>query len=720
MKTDNQIQLHRKQNELQNQKNEESICGILSLLVFLGGLCLLLRSALPSANVSWWMLFAVSAIFGVVSLLLYSGRLKSWILPAGCVLLMLFCLLTRHSLTEAAGNIMHDLTDALSHINGRIYLDYTASQTALAALLPLLLFCTLLCGKSIASGKIWAVLPVIFATGAGGICGILPMGIGWLLFTAGIVLVLGGCLTKQVFSRMITVLLCTALALGISALLLDWDSDAWQGKLRSALHAAQYERSETSMPEGQLDRLGLFEKNNTPALSVTMESPQKLYLRGSVYDTYTGRRWEALSAQIRGEESDLFYWLHESSFFGQSQIAYATSLTGETTAAALHIEVLGACRGHAYLPYGLASNDLLDAAVIGDAQTKNTSSDYLYLPGSLPTWYALQHTLSARQNEAEINDYLDLERAYADYIYRADLQITEESRAVIQRQLGDLEDSYTLSEIQTIIRSYLTERLRYDESTVTNLNGGDFLHATLETGDSGYSVHYATTAVLMLRYFGVPARYVEGYYLSAADAEKLTSGEEIILTGQNAHAWAEYYLEGVGFVPFEVTPGYIDPEDLHAGGIDSSALGTSYSSEKLSYAVSENPEPEGGQQGLHHFKSEHLSYLLLLPPLLFAAWVCRKRILLASMLQSFRKEENRQAVKDWYGYAMLLQKYCPISLQDDAQAELLNREAQFSNHCIDGQQRKQMETYAQDTVKAVKDAGSFLQKLQWRWINGIL
>lgn len=39
----------------------------------------------------------------------------------------------------------------------------------------------------------------------------------------------------------------------------------------------------------------------------------------------------------------------------------------------------------------------------------------------------------------------------------------------------------------------------------------------------GYSVHYATAAVLMLRYCGVPARYAEGYYLSGQDA---ASGEQ--------------------------------------------------------------------------------------------------------------------------------------------------------------------------------------------------
>ena len=54
----------------------------------------------------------------------------------------------------------------------------------------------------------------------------------------------------------------------------------------------------------------------------------------------------------------------------------------------------------------------------------------------------------------------------------------------------------------------------------------------------------------MLRYFGVPARYVEGYFLSAAEAASYQPGQSITLTEIHAHAWAEYYLPGVGFVPF--------------------------------------------------------------------------------------------------------------------------------------------------------------------------
>ena len=63
----------------------------------------------------------------------------------------------------------------------------------------------------------------------------------------------------------------------------------------------------------------------------------------------------------------------------------------------------------------------------------------------------------------------------------------------------------------------------------------------------GYSVHYATAAVLMLRYCGVPARYAEGYYLSGQDA---ASGEQTFeLDETHAHAWADILSDRRGLGP---------------------------------------------------------------------------------------------------------------------------------------------------------------------------
>ncbi|MCR5399021.1 MAG: transglutaminase-like domain-containing protein, partial [Lachnospiraceae bacterium] len=67
----------------------------------------------------------------------------------------------------------------------------------------------------------------------------------------------------------------------------------------------------------------------------------------------------------------------------------------------------------------------------------------------------------------------------------------------------------------------------------------------------GYCSYYATAFVLLSRYCGIPSRYVQGYRVLTDDEIRI----EVHST--DAHAWAESYIDGVGWVTFEPTPGYI-------------------------------------------------------------------------------------------------------------------------------------------------------------------
>ena len=63
---------------------------------------------------------------------------------------------------------------------------------------------------------------------------------------------------------------------------------------------------------------------------------------------------------------------------------------------------------------------------------------------------------------------------------------------------------------------------------------------------------------MMFRYYGIPARYVEGYLITPEDAEHMNPGEPYVLDDTHAHAWVEYYQDGVGWLPFETTPSYLN------------------------------------------------------------------------------------------------------------------------------------------------------------------
>ena len=79
----------------------------------------------------------------------------------------------------------------------------------------------------------------------------------------------------------------------------------------------------------------------------------------------------------------------------------------------------------------------------------------------------------------------------------------------------------------------------------------------------GYCMHYASAATLILRELGVPARYASGYHVSKSIFEE-KDGEQVgVIIDNTAHAWVEIYLEGIGWVPIEVTTSYRGDNDVN-------------------------------------------------------------------------------------------------------------------------------------------------------------
>ena len=110
--------------------------------------------------------------------------------------------------------------------------------------------------------------------------------------------------------------------------------------------------------------------------------------------------------------------------------------------------------------------------------------------------------------------------------------------------------------------------MTYSSAADPYSKSGDFVREFLEDKKIGHSVHFATAAALMFRYYGIPSRYVEGYLVTPSDIQDKTSEDTINIPGKNGHAWTEIYIDGLGWIPVEMTPEYygvMEEADLKTG-----------------------------------------------------------------------------------------------------------------------------------------------------------
>lgn len=326
-------------------------------------------------------------------------------------------------------------------------------------------------------------------------------------------------------------------------------------RLDRAVHNLRWEKAKNPLPEGNLENLGVYAPTDKPALEVTMQHWTPLYLRGFVAGCFTDTGWEPLDTAQLAQRADTLYALQEGHFFAADQTAAAWQSVEVPSDNTVSVRVLGACRSTAYLPYGagavtegvLSSSDLRWEGLHNPTTDRYDAQLY-----PITSSYLLQSQLKDTDTA-----YRQGESIYRDQVYAQYLTIPEGVYEVLAKHFS-VDSDITTVQAKREIAQLLPELIEYNENVLTSSGERDFLSYVLEVSKSGYSVHYATLATLMLRYCGIPARYVEGYVVSPSQAEALTAGETLTLTQSNAHAWTEYYLDGVGWIPFDATPGYAD------------------------------------------------------------------------------------------------------------------------------------------------------------------
>lgn len=100
----------------------------------------------------------------------------------------------------------------------------------------------------------------------------------------------------------------------------------------------------------------------------------------------------------------------------------------------------------------------------------------------------------------------------------------------------------TLDEASDFIQKEFEENTVYDYEPGPTPSEQDFAEYFLFENQKGFCVHFATTAVLMYRIYGFPARYVQGYAIPSSAFRRQEDGTYLAeATGEMGHAWCEVY-----------------------------------------------------------------------------------------------------------------------------------------------------------------------------------
>ena len=545
-------------------------------------------------------------------------------------------------------------------------------------------------------------------------------------------------------------LLVGVIVAGIAAISLQTGTmQALSQNAKDTLHHWRYEKAEELLPEGDLSEPVVKTESTDTILSVTADTAQTLYLRGFVGDSYENGVWSALDAKTAAEGKDLFYWLHQSGFYPQSQLASAARLMGNYQSGSVSVQNLTGCSLYRYEPCtilperaGLAKNRIQPSAV--ETSGLRGERGYSYETVS-DAQTLLPELLDFLQNDTSdgVKSYLQMESAYREFVYSYALSVPAEFRAQLGAVLDQCCESYgpenslTKEQAQTAALAFL-ERC-FDGS-------GDIALPLADTA-GGTTYQYATVAALALRYYGIPARYVEGYTVKAAEKEPVN------VDASAAGAWVEVYQDGVGWLPLALTPGL---EDLSAEQTESGIKpvgagkegtgdgprvteGQELEQDDAEPDNSEDNTPDGGQRtGLLHKPAFWTILVAALLLLLLAAVFIRHAVILKKRNEAFTQEDQSAAAACLFTdcaallAAMGLKRGTGSMLElcgdmkerfgEEAASRLrdmtmLNARALFSAKALTNEERTSMEQFHASVLDLLKTHTNWPRKLRLKWLD---
>lgn len=270
-----------------------------------------------------------------------------------------------------------------------------------------------------------------------------------------------------------------------------------------------------------LEDVGPMKQTHIKVLEYTSDGPLD-YLRGVSLGIYDDNTWSALP------QSEFLSEGFEPEALMTVSAAPSASVTIRTVGPGLIL----------YTPYNMTEIPG-GGTPVDDAYVDNTENTSRY---TIP--YAVT------ENGTNLVSPGFTDRNYSNYVNQNYTGIPEEMldglMEIVQRE--GLDRAVDVRERATAVANYVRNAAVYNLNTPAVPDGEDFVLYFLNESRQGYCVHFASAAAMLLRAVDIPSRYVTGYGVSGP------VGETNAVTTDQSHAWVEYYVNGIGWLPLDPTP----------------------------------------------------------------------------------------------------------------------------------------------------------------------
>ena len=743
-----------------NPRKKDASWLMQMIVAMLASTVLVLTAAGLTGN-TWIVMLVVSVWLCIVYGILLKTKHENWFYLGTLVLVLLLTLVFRKQVLEGFRIFWNTASDAMVSGTGRVLPEWKLQLDKEKGGLCLSLFAAccacaislICCGLTSAAPAVLAVtLPVALIFGMTAFDA--DVSFVWLLpvlAVAVLILVYSGwrkrgTVAPVVMSWIVSgIVACLLITAAILPGMQNWIEQI-QADVHQTIHEKKYETKYTTLPEGDFSDYRKKEQKAQQALAVTMENPQQLYLRGFTGAVFTGDTWEALDTQALVKNKELLYWLNLNAFDQNAQFdaaaAYARLQQSTVT-----VQNIGACSYYRYVPFSIGKGAWADA--------ENLNTDGVYGDGERSYVYSVTAGTSGQimevlthlqtSEDPAVLQYRKAESGYRQFINHYYLQVPTDVKELLQEQWDGIAAMYgssnnlTLQQAQECTLIFLS-RCFPEEGTPEDME------LPLEMAE-GTTFQYATVAAMTLRYFGIPARYAEGYVISQEMAEKFDSGETMTVDSSCAKAWVEVYQDGIGWIPMDLTPGIgeilEDPESNDPNKNDSSNKDTTEKKdeeEEEEPQEEDQPEPLGGSMVMVILKTILWGLLIALAVLLVVfliLWI-RRKILLGRKEKKFQSQNISDAAAWIYAdAAALLEKLgfdrgngsmrdLAKPLEDKYGTEFaaqfnaatdLNDYAMFSSRPMEEEHRKAVWCFHSHVLRQLKTELKWYKRVWLMWVR---